>query len=281
MAVVWGFAFIASKVSLESFSAPQLTAWRFVIAALPVLWVPRPRLGWPLLIGIGLALFTGQFLFQFFAIANGMPPGLTAVMVQTQAFFTVLLAMGLLGERPFPRQLLGMGIALLGLVLIGFSVGGAVTIWGLVLTLISAASWGVGNILVKQLNKVEMLPLMVWASLIPPLPALVLSMILDGPTDFWHNLTTASWLSLGATLYLGLFATISAYAIWGKLLQDYSAATVTPFALLVPGVAAFFSYWLLGERFGPLRLAGMVAMIVALILIVLPADRLMLKRPFS
>ena len=39
--VIWGFAFVAVKIGLESFSAPQLTAVRFLIACLPVVLVPR------------------------------------------------------------------------------------------------------------------------------------------------------------------------------------------------------------------------------------------------
>jgi O-acetylserine/cysteine efflux transporter len=34
--VIWGLAFIAVKFALESFAAPQLTAVRFLVAALPV-----------------------------------------------------------------------------------------------------------------------------------------------------------------------------------------------------------------------------------------------------
>jgi O-acetylserine/cysteine efflux transporter len=42
--IVWGFGFVAGKVGLESFSAPQLTAVRFLIAGLPALLVPRLRI---------------------------------------------------------------------------------------------------------------------------------------------------------------------------------------------------------------------------------------------
>jgi O-acetylserine/cysteine efflux transporter len=74
VAVIWGIAFVATKLALESFSAPQLTALRFLIASVPVVLVARPPIAWPLLCAVGLTLFAGQFLLQFFAIANGMPP---------------------------------------------------------------------------------------------------------------------------------------------------------------------------------------------------------------
>lgn len=77
--VIWGFAFIATKMALESFSPPDLTALRFLIACLPALLLPRPRIPWPRLILIGLTLFAGQFLLLFFAFANGLPPGVASV----------------------------------------------------------------------------------------------------------------------------------------------------------------------------------------------------------
>jgi O-acetylserine/cysteine efflux transporter len=112
VAVIWGVAFVMTRLALDAFSPPQLTALRFAIAGLPVLFVPRPRVSWRSLIAVGLTLFTGQFLFQFFGIAHGMPPGLAAVVVQTQAFFTILFAALALSERPSGGQLAGMGMAL-------------------------------------------------------------------------------------------------------------------------------------------------------------------------
>ena len=87
--VIWGFAFVAVKIGLESFSAPQLTAVRFLIACLPVFLVPRPAIAWGSIVLIGLTLFTGQFLLLFFAYTQGLPPGLASVIQQMQAFFTV------------------------------------------------------------------------------------------------------------------------------------------------------------------------------------------------
>src|SRR3989442_9590707 len=91
VAVIWGFAFVATRVGLDSFSPPQLAALRFLIASTPVFVLARPA-PWRVLVPLGLALFAGQFLFQFFGIANGMPPGLASIVVQTQAFFTILFA---------------------------------------------------------------------------------------------------------------------------------------------------------------------------------------------
>jgi O-acetylserine/cysteine efflux transporter len=269
--LIWGVAFVATRIGLDDFSPPQLTALRFLIAALPVAFLPRPPVSWTALVTIGLTLFTGQFLFQFFGIASGLPPGLASVIVQTQALFTVLFAAAALGERPSRRQVIGMAAALAGILLIAVTVGQNLTAVGLVLGLLSAVSWGIGNVLLKRLGRVDMLGLMVWLSLIPPLPSLALSMALDGPGALAQSLRRSSWAGLAATLYLGLVATTFAYALWGGLLRRYPTATVAPFALLVPFVAALSTWMIFGERFGPVRLAGMAFVLLGLVLVALPS----------
>jgi O-acetylserine/cysteine efflux transporter len=274
VAVIWGIAFVVSKVGLESFTPPQLTALRFIVAAAAAIWLPRPKIPWFMLVAIGLTIFTGQFLLQFFGIANGMPAGLTAVVSQTQALFTVLLAVVVLGDRPNRRQIVGMVTAFVGLLMIGLTIGGTVTLLGFALTLGSAISWAVGNVLVKRLERVEMLHLMVWASLVPPLPALAISFIVDGPESLWSALATVSWSGIAAPIYLGIVASVFAYAIWGSLLQRYSTGAVAPFALLSPCVGAVASAFVFDERFGPLRIGGIAFMLVGLAIVSVPLERL-------
>ena len=274
VAVIWGLAYVATKIALGSFSPPQLTALRFLIACALVLVVPRPRVPLHMLIAIGSTMFTGQFLLQFFGIANGMPPGLASVVSQTQGMFTVLLAMLVLKETPTTRQLFGMILGLAGLALIGMTIGKGLTILGLLLVLASAISWSIGNILLKRLPPVDMFHLVVWMSLVPPLPALAISGLTDGFDALPQTLLSASWQAVVSTLYLGLIATVLAYAIWGKLLRTYSAAAVMPFALLAPCVGAVFSAVVFGEQFTTLRLAGMAAIFFGLAIVILPFDRL-------
>lgn len=274
VAVIWGLAFVISKIGLESFTPPQLTALRFLVAASAAIWLPRPRISWPPLIGIGLTVFTGQFLLQFFGIANGMPAGLTAVVVQTQALFTVGFAAVAIGDRPNAQQIIGMSAALAGLSLIGFTLGGSATVLGFALTLASAVSWAIGNVLVKRLPKTDMLNLMVWASLVPPLPALAISAVIDGPASLMPAIAGVSWLAFGAPIYLGLLATLLAYAVWGNLLQQYPTGAVAPFALLSPCVGAIASVLVFGEQFGVARLFGMACILLGVAIVAFPLHRL-------
>src|SRR6201999_2266919 len=100
VAVIWGLAFVASRIALDEFSPELMTTLRFSIAALPCLFVRRPNVSWPVLISISFTLFLAQFLAQAYGIAHGVPVGLTSVIVQSQALFTVGFAAALFDERP-------------------------------------------------------------------------------------------------------------------------------------------------------------------------------------
>src|ERR1700722_14540919 len=123
VAVIWGFGFIVSRIALDELSPPLLTTLRFVFAALPCLFVPRPNVSWPVLIAISFTLFLGQFLAQAYGIGHGVPVGLSSVIVQSQALFTVGFAAVLFDERPSRMQTLGIAIAACGLLMICGTVG--------------------------------------------------------------------------------------------------------------------------------------------------------------
>jgi O-acetylserine/cysteine efflux transporter len=271
VSVLWGLAFVAIPFGLQSFSAPQLTALRFVVAAIPVLFLPRPRVSWGMLLLIGLTLFTGQFLLLFFAYTHGLPPGVASVTQQMQAFFTVFLAAIFLRDVPGRTQTIGLIVAFCGLGLIGLTVGADLTAAGLALALGGAFSWAIGNVLVKRLGSIPMLPFMAWLSLVPPLPSLLISWLVN-PTgaSLTSAIAHASYASLLAVLYIGAVATAIAYAIWGDLLARYPAAVVAPFALLAPCVGVLASALVFGERFNSTRYAGMALIVMGLAFVVLP-----------
>ena len=67
VAVIWGLGFVASRLALDELSPALMTTLRFAIAAVPCLFVRRPKVSWPLLIAISATLFLGQFLAQSWA----------------------------------------------------------------------------------------------------------------------------------------------------------------------------------------------------------------------
>lgn len=261
VAVIWGLAFVASRIALDEFSPELMTTLRFAIAALPCLFVRRPKVSWPLLIAISFTLFLGQFLAQAFAIADGVPVGLSSVIVQSQALFTIAFAALVFRELPTPMQTVGIGIATLGLLMICGTVGYDFSVGAFAIIMICPVSFAIGNLLLRRANGVRMFDLFAWLCLVAAIPLLALTLVTDGPQPTWHALAHMSLTGLVCMLVLGAISTSIAYWLWGRLLRDYPAAQVVPFALLVPFVGSAASSVVFGETFGPFRLAGMVTVI--------------------
>jgi O-acetylserine/cysteine efflux transporter len=118
-----------------------------------------------------------------------------------------------------------------------------------------------------------MFDLFAWLCLVPPLPLLALALLIDGPQATWQSLAHMTPTGIVSMLFIGVITTCVAYWLWGRLLRDYTAAQVVPFALLVPFIGAAASSVMFGERFGPLRLAGMVTVVGGI------AIMLLSKRP--
>jgi O-acetylserine/cysteine efflux transporter len=273
VAVIWGLAFVASRIALDEFSPELMTTLRFAIAAIPCLFVRRPDVSWPLLIAISFSLFLGQFLSQAFAIAHGVPVGLSSVIVQSQALFTIAFAAMLFSERPTRTQTIGIGIATTGLLMICGTVGYDFSISAFAILMISPVSFAVGNLLLRRAQDVRMFDLFAWLCLVAAVPLFALTLVSNGPQPTWFALTHMSLTGLFCMLALGGLSTSIAYWLWGRLLRDYPAAQVVPFALLVPFVGSAASSVVFGETFGPLRLAGMVTVVGGI------AVMLLAKRP--
>jgi O-acetylserine/cysteine efflux transporter len=273
VAAIWGLAFVASRLALDELSPALMTTLRFAIAAVPCLFVRKPDVSWPLLIGISFTLFLGQFLAQAFGIAHGVPVGLSSVIVQSQALFTIAFAALAFGELPTRQQALGIGVATVGLLLICGTVGYDFSVGAFAVLMISPVTFAIGNLLLRQAKGAPMFDLFAWLCLVAALPLSALTWITDGARPTWHALSHMSLTALVCMLALGGISTSIAYWLWGRLLRDYTAAQVVPFALLVPFVGSGASSIVFGERFGPLRLAGMLTVVGGI------AIMLLSKRP--
>jgi O-acetylserine/cysteine efflux transporter len=269
VAVIWGSAFVLSRIALDELSPELMTALRFIIAALPCLFVRRPKVSWLTLIAISFTLFLGQFLAQAYGIAGGVPVGLTSVIVQSQALFTIAFAAMLFGERPTRRQALGIAIAAIGLLMICGTVGYDFSVSAFAVLMISPISFAAGNLLLRRAQGVPMLDLFAWLCLVAAVPLLVLALLDNGVEPTWHELSHMSFPVVLCLLGIGLVSTSFAYWLWGRLLRDYTAAQVVPFALLVPFVGSAASSIVFGETFGSLRLAGMLTVVAGIAVMLL------------
>lgn len=249
---LWGFNFVVIAVGVHDVPPLLLACLRFVAAALPaVFFVRRPAISWKLLVWYGLFLGVGQFGLLFTAIKIGAPAGLSSVILQSQAFFTAGLAVAFLGDRFRWNHGVGLFVAGAGLVVMGLTKtpqGDWSVPWpALVMLLLAALMWAAANIMAKKMGPVDTLSLMVWSSLVPPLPLLALSWVFEGPGAIITALTSMGALSWGAVAYLAYLSTLVGYGLWNWLIVRRGPATVAPFSLLVPLFGVASAWLLLGE----------------------------------
>jgi len=269
--VVWGLNFVVIKVGLHNMPPLMLAGLRFLLVAFPALFfVARPKIPFRLLLGYGLTISFGQFAFLFCAINFGMPAGLASLVLQAQAFFTIILGALVFGERLQGKQLAGIALAVVGvLVLAEASLNGQhVALLGFLLTLAAAFCWASGNIFNKKIMQLETRPavmsLVVWSALIPIVPFMAASYLLDGPTVMLHSLVTLDLTTILSLIYLAFVATIVGYGIWGALLGRYETWRVAPLSLLVPVVGIASAALLLDEKLGALQLVGALLVMAGL-----------------
>jgi len=236
-------------------------------AALPmVFFVKRGGIKWKWIIALGLVFCVGVVSLLFIGIDLGMPPGLSSLVLQVQALFTLLLSAIILKDSPTPSQKFGITVAFVGMGILAFE-SDPTSLLGLIFILGSALAWAFSNILLKLAGKVNMFRLFIWMSLIPPIPRLILSAIFE--TGQLNSLSSINLSGIGAVIYTGWISTVFAFSIWGRLIKKYSANQVAPFTLLVPISGIISSVILLGESFNNKQIIASLFIFIGLIIIVL------------
>lgn len=266
VAVLWGLNFLAIRAGLNQFPPFFFAGLRFLVIAVPVvLLVPRPRvpLRWLLLYGFGFGFL--QFAFLFSAMNIGMPTGLASLVLQASAPFTVVLGALLLREQVGPRQWIGIGIAVGGMVLIGWDRAVGASLLPVVLTLLGALGWALGNLGNRLARAENPMQLMLWMCVVPPLPMLALSAVVEGPGTGWAALgdavSTGQFSGLIGLGYIVVVGTIVGSGLWTVLISRYPAGVVAPFSLLVPVVGIGASWLVLDETPSVVSLVGAAVVI--------------------
>ena len=254
---IWGVNFVVIKIGLQDLPPILFTALRFIFAALPlVFFVTRPQASWPLVLVYGMFQFALQFTLLFSGIKLGLPAGLASLVIQLQAFFTIGLAVLILGERPKLVQLLGALVALSGMGLVAVHLEGEATLIGFVLVVLGGVCWAVANIATKKMGQVNALSLVVWGSLIASPPLLLASWLMEGAAAWQLAANNFSLKTLLTVLFQSYPNTILGFGIWSLLMRKYAAATIAPFTLLVPVAGMTSAALILGEQLQWWKLAA-------------------------
>ncbi|CAM3747453.1 EamA family transporter [Vibrio aquimaris] len=267
--IIWGVNFSIIKIGLEELPPLLFSALRFTVVAIPaVFFIPFPKTSIWNVLGVGLFLGVLKFGFLFFAMKSDASAGLSSLILQAQVFFTIGLSIFIFKEKINQGQIIGIVLSSLGFSLFFIEAGTNITMLGLVLILMAAFFWAISNVIMKKTKDINLLNFMVWVCLIPPLPLLVLSYYTETSTPI-ELVLSASAKAWSALIYVSYASTLVAFAIWGWLLRNYTAVSVTPFALLIPVVGIITSSFVLQERLTNMELIGTLLIMSGLVICVL------------
>lgn len=272
--VAWGVNFVVIKLGLQGMPPFLLAGLRFSLVAFPaIFFVRRPPIPLRWLVVYGMSISFGQFAFLFLAIKLGMPAGLASLVLQAQAFFTLLLGALLLAEKLRWNHIVGIIIATLGMFMLATAgmegqTSAGITLTTMMLTLSAALSWGLGNItnkIIMRNRSVPIMSLVVWSALVPVIPFFACSLLFDGEAAIVNSLLHIGLQTVLALFYLAFVATIVGYAIWGNLLSRYETWRVAPLSLLVPVVGIVTAALVLDEHLSGQQMLGAAVIILGLL----------------
>ncbi|MDV7338982.1 EamA family transporter [Terasakiella sp. A23] len=276
----WGINFVIIRIGLDNFPPILLSTLRFGLAGLPLIfiWKTRPApLHWIVAIALCLGIF--KFSLLFVGMDLGAGAGLSSLVLQMQAFFTVLLAFFLLDERPSKRQMAGMGLAFIGLgIILADQYGGRSAFIGIAFVVVAALFWALSNLSMKKAQSSNPLHLMIWVSAFSTPVLLGISWGYEGGDAIINAFEQISFSGITSVFYLAFIATLAGFGIWAYLLKTYDAGQVAPFSLLVPIFGMTSSALVLGETITINSLVAAGFIITGLYFNTMPAGSFLKRR---
>lgn len=289
--IIWGSTFTVIKLGLIGMPPMVLVALRFTVAAIPAVFlIKKPDIPWKYIVAYGLTAGLGQFACDIYSLYLGMPAGLASVIMQTHVFLTFIFAFIILKDKIDGKEILGLIIATIGIILLSLNVGlgEIVTVppVSLFLQLLAAGFWAMSSIVVKkaaraakkQKKKLDVFGLVVWSSLIPIIPFFIFGMLLDSPEVVYRAIIGLDLNYILIIIYLSYAATLFGFSIWGRLLRSYDAGKVALLSLLVPVSGLLIGWVVMGEVLSPVQIMGVITVILGLLVANYGVPKIKLER---
>ncbi|MEH6456445.1 MAG: EamA family transporter [Cocleimonas sp.] len=260
IAMIWGMGFVVAKAGMDHFSPILLMALRFTLTTFCLIWFFRPPLKlfkslfWVALISAAL-----QYSLTFTGV-QGIDASTSALLVQLEVPFGLIMAWLFLGEKISLKQGVGMLIAFTGAILIVGEPKLSNDLKSVVLVISGACTWAVGQVMIKKLGKVGGFMLISGIALMATPQLYIASFLLESnQIEQIKSAPLEAWL---AVAYLGLIMTALAYALWYRLLGLYPINQVMPFLLLLPVTSVAGGLFFLDESLTlKIALGGLLALI--------------------
>lgn len=230
--LIWGAGFVVAKGAINEFPPILLMAFRFLVTSLLLVWFVKPPIGQlRALFLIAIVASAIQYSLTFTGLKE-LDAGFASLIVQLEVPFLVILGAILLGEKPSKRKWIGIAIAFSGVgILVGkVEFGNA---WSsVVLVILGALTWAIGQILVRKLKNIDGLTTTAWVAVFATPQLFIMSLIFESDhVNVVLNASSSVWWSV---LYLGLIMTALGYYFWNTLIRTYEIEKVAPFLLLLP-----------------------------------------------
>lgn len=279
LVIMWGINFTVIKLGLQGVPSMLLITLRYIFTFFPaIFFVKKPETSWKYIALYGLTVGVGQFACLFYAMEIGMPASIASIVLQMQAFISPIMAVFYLNENLKSNQILGFIVAALGLIVIGIANTkddiNSIPVLSIILSLLAPVFWSTSNIIARVASnkameegvKLDMFSLVVWSALVPPIPLMAISLIIDSPQTIINALMNFNGISIFSVLYLTIGATLFGYGVWSMLIGKYPMGKVAPITLLVPVVALISARVILNERLSPMQWAGVVIILAGLLI---------------
>ena len=270
---LWGFGFVIAKPGMEQFPPLLINGLRWSIAGLVLIWwFPVPKKLLKNILIISFVACTLQYGLTFSGL-NIVDASSAIIIVQLEVPFGVLIAFIFLREKPPLKNIFGIVIAVLGLIILSGAPNLEGKSSGVILLVSGACVWAIGQILAKPVSeKINGIALTGWIGVLAGPQLIFASYLLDGDTI--HHIKSADNLSWIIVIYLGIVMTALGYSLWYYVLSRYPVNKIMPIHLLLPFTGVIAAVLLLGERpNATVYFGGIIIIIgVAIILIGNPQD---------
>lgn len=278
---LWGFNFSVIKLGVNNIDPFLLTALRFSLAVLPLIFfVRRPNVPWRYLMTYGLTFGVGVWGLTTLSVGVGLSGGLASLLLDMSVISSLLVGRYLLKEHVTVSKVLGSLLALLGLGLIIWHQDGTVTPLGLALVLSASVFWSINGLIVKRSGTREVFAFNIWGMAFAPIPLFILALCVSGPSSVMQSIADINGSVLFSAAFQAYPTTLLGYWFWNKMIVKYSVSSVAPMTLLVPVFALIGGYIFFGESLDAVQAIAAVVILlgVAVSEIKLPARRAVIAK---
>ena len=243
----WGIGFVITKPGMEQFPPMLINGLRWGLTGLVLVWwFPIPKKYLKKLLLISFVGCTVQYSLTFSGL-NMIDASSAVLLVQFEVPFGILIAYFFLKERPSKKNILGLLIAFVGVVILSGAPNLLGKAMGVFLVLSGAFTWSAGQIIAKPVSeKLNGIILTAWIGILAGPQLIIASQFFEG--DVLNNIITADYKAWLIVLYLGLLMNVLGYSTWYYVLGRYPVNKVLPVMLLLPITGVISAMIFLGER---------------------------------